>query len=243
MHSVWTVWRREWAACFLSPIAYVTLVMFLLLVNWTFWNAVGRHTGEVASLPLLWCVSVMLWLPMLVMVVTMRLFAEERRTGTLETLLTAPVSEWEIILGKYAGAVSFVVVVLVPAAAGLALLYAMSPGIRTLDGGSVVGAMLILLLVTLFCVALGLFCSLFTRNQIIAAISCLSGIVFPLLTGYFIKWLPFGSDRLVDYLLLESHVEDFARGSVDIRIVVLYLSATLFVLFASVRVLESRRWR
>jgi ABC-2 type transport system permease protein len=238
-----TLWAREWAACFLSPIAYVTMVMFLLLSTWTFWSAVERHTGDTAPLAFLWCMSICLWLPVLITVITMRLFAEEQRSGTIETLMTAPVTEWQVVLGKYAGALSFLLVVLAPTVASVLVLYALSPGIRVLDLGGLAGAVLILLLVSLLCTALGLMFSVFTKNQIIAAITCFCGIVFPLLTGYFVKLLPFGSDRLVDYLWIENHLEDFSRGSVDIRTVALYLSATLFVLFLSVRVLESRKWR
>ncbi|MDI6775033.1 MAG: ABC transporter permease subunit [Verrucomicrobiota bacterium] len=238
-----TLWKREWTACFLSPIAYVTMVMFLLLANWTFWNAVERHTGEVASLPLLWCMSVALWLPILITVITMRLFAEERRSGTIETLMTAPVTEWQVVLGKYAGALSFLLAVIAPTAASTIALYALSPGLRALNLGGLAGAALILLLLSLLCVAIGLLFSMTTRNQIIAAITCFCGIILPLLSGYLVKLLPFGSDRLVDYLLLEHHLEDFSRGSVDIRTVALYVSGTLFALFLAARALESRKWR
>ena len=243
MRNLLTLWQREWAACFLSPIAYVTMVMSLLMSNWIFWTAVERHTGDVECLSLLWCMSVCLGLPILITVITMRLFAEERRSGTLETLMTAPVTEWQIVLGKYAGALSFLLVVIAPTGLSVLVLYGMSPGLRNPDYGGLAGSGLILLLISGFCVALGLLCSLMTRNQIIAGILCFCGIILPPMTGYFVKLLPFGSDRLVDYLLLEHHLDDFARGWIDIRTIILYVSATLFVLFLAVRVLESRKWR
>lgn len=243
MRNFLAIWQREWTACFLSPIAYVTMVMFLLLSNWTFWNAVDRRGNESEPLVLLWCMSICLWLPVLITVITMRLFAEEKRSGTIETLLTAPVTEWQVVMGKYAGALSFLIVVVAPALFSIFVLYWMSPGIRDLDGGAVCGGMLILALISLLCVALGLLISLLTSHQISAAISCFCGIVLPLLAGYLIRFLPFGSDRLVDYLLLENHLDDFARGAVDLRILALYLSSTLFVLFLCARALEFRKWK
>ena len=80
-------------------------------------------------------------------------------------------------------------------------------------------------------------------NQIIAAICCFCAIVLPLLAGYLLTFLPFGSDALTQQLLLENHIVDFARGSVDARAVVMYLSGTLLMLFIAVRIIESRRWR
>lgn len=243
MRNLFAIWHREWTACFLSPIAYVTMVMFLFVSNWTFWYGIEQHSGEVVSLPLLWSLSVCLWMPILITVITMRLFAEERRSGTIETLMTAPVTEWQVVLGKYAGALSFLIAVVAPSFMSILSLSWLCPGIHGLDTGAVWGSVLILLLVAILCAAIGALASLMTRNQIIAAICCFCAIVVPLMAGYLIRLLPFGSDRMVDYLLLENHLEDFARGSVDIRVVMLYVSSTVFVLFLGVRVLESRKWR
>ena len=243
MRSVFTIWRREISACFLSPIAYVTMIVFLLLSSWTFWNAVSSRIGAMESLPFLMTMSILFWFPVLVAVVTMRLFAEERRSGTLETLLTAPVTEAALVAGKYAGSVMFLIIVIAPAFSSIYILARLSPGIQSLDGGALAGGMIIVMMMTALCASIGLLISIVTKNQIIAFICCFCGILIPLVIGRFIKILPFGSDILVDYLSLEIHLLDFSKGSVDMRPVVLYATLTVFFLFVSVRVLESRRWR
>ena len=82
-----------------------------------------------------------------------------------------------------------------------------------------------------------------TKNQIVAAICCFCAVCIPFLFTYLVVVLPVGSDKIVEYLSTETHILDFARGSVDMRPVVMYVSGTVFVLFTAVRVLESRRWR
>ncbi len=243
MRSFITIWRREVSACFLSPVAYVTMIVFLLLSSWTFWNATSSRIGEMESLPFLLMMSILFWFPVLIAVVTMRLFAEERRSGTLETLLTAPVTETALVAGKYLGALTFLVAVVAPAFSSIYILEQLCPGVQSLDGGALAGGAIILFLMTALCASIGLLISIITKNQIIAFICCFCGILIPLVIGRFIKLLPFGSDVLVDYLSLETHLLDFAGGSADMRPVVLYVTLTGFFLFVSVRVLESRRWR
>ena len=92
------------------------------------------------------------------------------------------------------------------------------------------------------CIGIGLLVSLMTRNQIIAAICSFCAIWFVLLFGWLMSALPFGLEGLADYLSAMNHIEDFVRGSIDTRPLVLYVSGTVFTLFLSVRVLESRRW-
>jgi ABC-2 type transport system permease protein len=244
MRTFLILWRRELAACFLSPVAYVTMVVFLSMAGWVFLQMVEGHAGSNQPLPeLLYKVLVFFWLPILVTVITMRLFAEEKRSGALEVLMTAPVSESQVVWGKYAGAMSFLVVVALPVVAGLFILRAMSPGIAFIDVGSLLAGGLILLLLSALAVSIGLLVSLMTRNQIVAAICCFCGVLLPLLAGYLVVMLPFGSRELAERLSAETHLLEFARGSIDTRPIVLYVSMTAFVLFAAVKGLESRRWK
>lgn len=244
MQNFATIWRREMSACFLSSVAYVTMVVFLAAAGWVFLQLVEGHVGTTERLPvLLFKVITFFWLPILVTLITMRLFAEEKRSGTLEALMTAPVTELEVVLGKFAGALTFFLVVTLPAIACLYILAAMSPGISGVDNGAVLGGSLIVLLMGAFCTSIGLLMSLLTRNQIVAAVCCFCGVLIPLLTGHLVSLLPLGSENVLKYVSAEIHILDFARGSVDTRPIVLYLSGTAFMLFAAVRLLESRRWR
>ncbi len=241
MRKFFVIWFRELGACFLSPVAYVTMVAFLLLANWTFWHVVETQIGRVESLPSLLVMSMVLWLPVLATLVTMRLFAEEKRQGTLEILLTAPVTEWQVALGKYAGALSFVVIALAPSMGALYALTALAPSLPAPDAGAMAGGGVILFLLAAYCVAIGMFFSLLTRNQIIAAVCGFGGMVIPPLSGYLLSLSPFGPERLIRRLAVEDHLLDFARGVLDLGTTVLYVSGVLLLLFFSTRVLMLRR--
>ena len=242
MRNGFTIFKREFSSLFLSPVAYVTASVFVAASGWTFLQAVKSKVGSDDSVALILLVAILLWLPILVMVVCMRLFAEEKRSGTIETLMTAPVSEVGVVLGKYASALLFTWIVVAPALSSVYWLARVSPGIEGVDHFAVAGGGIILALVTACCVAIGLLVSLLTRNQIVAAICCFVAICLP----FFVKSLavatPFFRDGVVEYISLEAHVIGFAAGYIDLHVVVLYLSVTVLMLFASIRVLESRRW-
>jgi len=237
------IWRRELAACFLSPVAYVTMVSFVSVSAFTFLAQVTRNAGTSDPLSVLLFASIIVWLTILVSVITMRLFAEEKSSGTLEALMTAPVTDAEVVLGKYAGALTFVTIVVAPAVACIFILASLSPGIVSVDAGAVTGGCIIIFLVSALSVAVGLLVSLMTRNQIVAAIACFVAIWCVLLFGWLVSSVPGVPPKLAAHLSAMSQIEDFARGSVDTRPVVLYVSCTGFVLFAAVRLLESRRWK
>lgn len=243
MRTFLVIWRRELGSCFLSPVAYVTMVAFVSVSAFTFLAQVTRSAGTNDPLSVLLFASIIVWLTILVSVVTMRLFAEEKRSGTLETLMTAPVTDAEVVLGKYAGALVFVSVMVAPAVACVFILCALSPGIESVDVGAVTGGCLIIFLVTALSVAVGLLVSLMTRNQIVAAIACFVAVWFVLLFGWLVSSVPGVPPKLAAHLSAMGQIEDFARGSVDTRPIVLYLSCTAFVLFAAVRLLEYRRWK
>jgi len=238
-----TLWRRELTSCFLSPVAYVTLVIFLCVSGWLFVQAAEGRAGSIESLEVLLFMAIFFWVPILTTVISMRLFSEEKRLGTLETLMTAPVTDTEVILGKYAGALTFLFIVVYPAVSDIYILRILSPGAPPVDTGGIIGGCLMLALVSAASVALGLLVSLLTKNQIVAAICIFCAVWAPFFLKPMVSVLPFGSEKVLDYLSIETHIMDFARGSVDTRPVVLYLSWTVFILFAAVRLLEVRRWK
>lgn len=188
-------------------------------------------------------VSILFFSPILITVVTMRLFSEEKRSGTLETLLTAPVTETELVLGKYFGAFSFLVLVLSMALSAVYILQFLSPGLTSVDSGAFLGCAIAVLLFSGYCAAIGLLASLLTSNQVVAAICCFCGTLVPLLGPMILPYLPFCGDGVVQYFSVPDQVADFAMGSIDFRPLVLYSTLIIFVLFLSVQLLESRRWR
>ena len=242
MRDCLTILRRELGSLFLSPVAYVTAVVFIAASAWTFLQAAEVKVGSDDSIVLILLVSILLWMPILVTVVCMRLFAEEKRSGTLEMLMTAPGSETAVILGKYASALLFVWLVLAPAVASLYWLAYVSPGLEQVDHFSVAGGCLVLALITACCVAMGLLVSLLTRNQIVAAICCFAAICIPFFAKPLAASVPIIRDGVVEYLSIEAHLVLFASGGLSLQVGVLYLSVVVLLLFASVRILESRRW-
>jgi len=250
MRTFFVLWRRELASCFLSPVAYITMIVFLLLAALSFVGGTWINMDSREPLPKLLTFSIAYWLPILIAVTSMRLFAEENRSGTIETLLTAPVTEAAVVFGKYAGALVFLCLVLIPPLASVFILAAVSPGLTVswqpaatvLDLGGLFGGVLILVLLTAQCLAIGLLASVLTRNQIVAAITCILATCAPLIVEFASSlFLPGGSAAL-RYLSVTAHLDAFSQGSIDTRIIALYLAGTLYPLFLATRLLEARRW-
>lgn len=245
MRNFLIIWRRELAACFLSPIAYITLIIFLIFTGGTFLFSVLRHEGEAEFISVLAFSSLTLWLTILASVVCMRLFAEEAKHGTLEMLMTIPVTEFEIVMGKYAGAITFMCFASVPVVYSIPLIAWLAPGmsVSQLDAGAIVGGCGILFLLINLYTAIGILFSLLTRNQIVAALATFCFIWLVLLTGWFISFIPWIPSWFINYISITTHVEEWSRGTIDTRALGLLLSITVFLLFMSVRVLEFKRWR
>jgi ABC-2 type transport system permease protein len=257
MKNSLTIAGKELQAYFVQPIAYVVMAVFLLLGGWFFFVLVRRFDllfhiysamnnpqglsqlnliDSVLS-PLLQDLSIVLVI--LVPAITMRSFAEEKRTGTYELLLTAPIRTGEIVAGKFIAAAAFVLIMI-----GLAGIY---PLILAIFGNPEIGVMasayLGISLLAISFVSVGLFTSSLTQNQIIAAISCF-GV---LLLMYVISWpADLGGvtlGKVLRYLALPEHFGQMLKGVIDTRDVVYFLSVILVALFLTQRSVESARWR
>lgn len=245
MRKFFAIWWRELSASFMSPVAYVTMVLFLMISGYTFVFGVNQNNGTTESVVTLLYGAVLIWLTFLVSVVCMRMFAEERRSGTIETLTTVPITETQIVLGKYAGGISFLLLVSVPAVAFVFILDYFSPGIKGVDIGCMLGGLLILALVIASCTAAGTVISLLTRNMIVSFIAISCGIWSLLLFGDMVTSIP-GLDipsGSVWIYSVGSQLDEFSRGSIDLRAIVMHVSGTAFMLFVAIRLLESRRWQ
>lgn len=248
MSPFFHLWRREMGSYFRTSIAYVVGVFFLLITGFSFWMlasrlARGATEGDLTSTLF---GSSWFWLGMLIVspLLTMRLFAEERRMGTLETLMTAPVTETEVVLAKFAGAYSTFLLLWLPTLAYGAILKACGAQWPPLDWGPVATGYLGTALVGAFFLAVGLLCSLMTRHQVVAAMACLA-VLGLLLSGGLLA-SPFHVERIqqvAQFFSAPLHMMDFAAGTIDTRAVVWYLSATVLLLFISIRILEARRLR
>jgi ABC-2 type transport system permease protein len=248
MSTFWCLLKREVRVCFLSPIAFVVMFFFWMLSGGNFcWLLLNLAHGEPLMMgsQMLFGGVLSMSLPVIVPLITMRLFAEERKLGTLESLLTTSVRVPELVLAKFFGALVFYAVLWAPVLvyAGIQRHLSPSEGIPFPDAGALfAGALGIMLVGSLF-VAVGVLMSSLTANQIVAAISGFA----VLCGGFFVMmYLAFTAQDPLLKLLGQSfstyaHLLEFARGTVDSRVVVLYLSYTVFFLFAAVKVVESKR--
>jgi ABC-2 type transport system permease protein len=246
--------RRELSAYFLSPIAYVVLAVFLAVTGHLFYLTLVQltaHGPQGIAYPLQlvltdnWFWLVFLFIPPLL---TMRLLAEERSSGTLEMLLTAPVRDWQVVLSKYLACLLFYLFLWLPTLTYVPILLDLDwkhwqAGV---DPGPLLSSYLGIALAGAMFLALGLFISSLVRSQLVAALIALACSLPFLVAGFWRPEMDTGSlgYRLLFFLTVPLHFErNFTRGVVDSRQLVLYLSVTLFCLFLTVRSLESRRWR
>lgn len=235
--NTWTFTVKEVRGFFNSAVAYVVLTLFLLIAGWFFSTSLFL-VGQ-ADLRELFSVVIPLIFLFFIPALTMRVIAEEKKSGTIELLVTMPVRDIEIVLGKY-----FAAVILV--AAGLALTFAYPLTISILgnpDGGALIGGYLGLLLMGAAYVAIGMFTSGLTQNQIIAFII---GFVIIFALYMFDKMLMFVPPSLasvLEYASVNYHFQNLERGVIDSRNIVYYVSLIVLFLFLSVRTLEARKWR
>lgn len=235
--------RREWLSYFFSPLGYIVLAAFWFVNGFIFVNILGflnqRGSQSVNPLALVFT-NTYIWLFMLFFIpaITMRLISEERKSGAIETLLTSPVSEATIVLGKFAAAFAFYAALWLPMIAYAMILSAFSK----VDWGIVAAALLAVMLLGAFFLAVGTFASSLSKNQIIAAI-----LAFVMLIVIFSMGLlqslandPAWKDAL-GYLNLWDHMDEFARGVVDTRRIVYYASAAALFLFLAQSSLEVKK--
>lgn len=254
MLALLTLIRREFSAYFLSPIAYVTLAVFLLVTGHLFYLTMTALT-ETDAVGIEYPMQRLLgdekfWLVFLLIppLLTMRLLAEERGSGTLEMLLTAPIRDWHVVAGKYIGSIMFYCVLWVPTLVYLPVLLNVDwatwqpridywPVVTTYIGAFFAGAMFL---------AIGLFVSSLVKSQLVAAqISLLISLVF-VVAAFWRPDLDANSlaYKIVQFISVPEHFRrDFTRGVIDTRNLVLYASVTLFCLFLTARSLEARRLR
>jgi len=236
LRNVLTLFRRELNASFLSPMAYVAATFFLF-ISGLFFYKILEVTREVTLRYALDSVS--FFLMCVTPLVTMRLLAEERKSGTMETLMTAPVTDVQVVLGKFLGAMGFIVAILAPTGVYVvALSFVGEP-----DYGAIISAYLGMLLMGALFVSIGLFVSSLTSNQIVAAIVTFISLICLWIAGGFSIGTSGHLNAFLDYVGLLNHLQAFSKGIIDTRDVVYYLTLTAYFLFLSVRSLETRKWR
>lgn len=250
MRNIWTIAKREYKHLFISPIAYVVAFMIFLILGILFYsniaiasaqqfNGAGGYVPDITIVlgPL---VTILLFTtPAL----TMRTLADEQRMGTLELLLTAPVRDWELVVGKWLGAFLFYVTVLaVTWIYPITLNFMVKPGI---DQGLMVAGYLGLFLLMSSLVAIGVMVSSFFSNQIAAFFGTLGILLVLWLISFPVQQGAGGTGAdILNYLDMQSHYfNTFLTGVVELKDVLYYLSVTILALFIGTLSIEMRRWR
>lgn len=247
VRNTWAIAQRELLAIFVSPIAYVMLFVALLINGFSFYllasffSAQSSMSANASPIQSFFGGTTLFYIPLLLLtpIATMRLLAEETRSGTLETLLTAPVTEMQVVLGKYlAGLALFF------ALWGPVLLYVVvSAQYGAVDWGVIASSFLGLVGIGAHYVAVGLLMSALARSQIVAAALTflVLGLLFIAGFGEFV-FEDESRRQLFAYVNLWTHMESFSKGIVDTRHLAYYASVSVLCIFFAVRTVEARRW-
>ncbi len=259
MSNVLAMFQKEMRTYFTSPIAYALGVVFLLISGYFFYGILSSfvdfamraafqaqyyrmpvptlNVNEMAIRPLFQNLSIILifMLPM----ITMRLLSEEKRSGTIELLYTSPITKIQTILGKYLAALALYIIMILLTMAHLAFFFIYGNP----EPGPVISAYLGVLLMGAAFLSIGLLISSLTENQIIAAVVGFGVFLLLWAIGWLSSFVAPGLGKILSYLSIFEHFDDFAKGVIDTRDIVFYLSFIFFGLYLTYRSLESSRWR
>lgn len=233
MSNVMVIFKKEMRAYFTSPIAYFVLTIFLVFCGIFF--ALPLFLNNQASMR--GAFSVILYaFTLFVPAITMRLISEEKKTGTFELLVTMPVSDVQVILGKFLAAVALLMV-----AVGMTVTYAITVAfLGDVDGGEILTGYIGLALLGSAYIAVGVCASSFTENQIVAFLVSLAVILFLTFIDKLLSFLPLGGANFFEYLGAEFHFRNIERGVLDTRDLVYYASLIFLGLYFSVLALQRR---
>ncbi len=237
MRNLLVIAGKELRSYFVSPVAYVIVAFWLVAIGFFFWRSVDI-TSEASLRNTFGVVTILLLL--ISPALTMRLLAEELRTGTLELLLTAPVRDWSVVIGKFLGALGLYLAMM-----GLTLFY---PLLLVLlggdpDWGPIWSGYFGLVLLGMAFLAVGLFASSLTSNQMVSAVIAFVILLILFVIGQIAGGVAQGLSDFLTQFSLSDRYDPFERGIIDLKDVVFYLTFTAVVLFLTVQVVEGRRYR
>ena len=250
MRKFFVLLSREVRSYFYSPVAYIVLVFFLLVSGVDFYFQLsfmnGRPVGY--SVQEAFFNSVFFWFAFVLIfpLITMRLFAEEFKLGTIEPLMTAPVRDWQVVLSKFFGALVFYIVLWIPTLLYFAIFQAVTKQPAAGSMGAYLGSYLMLLLLGMFYTSIGCLASVLTKNQIVAAIIsfCVITLLFFLgLVSFVLQEISSTTRQLLGYFSAIEQMGTLSRGEIDTRPMVLYISMTIVTLVLTHQAFQSRKWR
>ena len=250
MQSYLTLTRRELASYFVSWIGYVIIAAAAFLIGLSYVALLGLLRLQASPVPVteVFYATDFFWLIMLpaAPVITMRVFALEKSSGTFETLMTTPVGDLQVVLAKFTAALVFYFAMWTPLLGCTFSLRYFTHDPSAWDPGALGGTMIGIVLLGCLFLSVGCLGSALTRNQIVAVMISSAGVIGLFMMNWLLDRVELSAGWLGQAaycVALVDHMQDFARGVVDTRAVVFCLSLTAFFLFLTLRVVESRRWR
>lgn len=250
MRVFWTLWKREVSSAFQTPMAWVVLFFLLLVTGFNFYAGVSvlNHGPTEVTVVESFFNTIFFWFVFLLLfpLLTMRLFSEEYRSGTIEPLMTAPVRDIQVVMAKFFGVLFLYCVLWVPTGLYFLIFWWQTHLQAAGAVGAYFGAYLLLLLMGAFYLSIGCLCSSLTRHQISAAVMTFSLVSLVFLTGL-LSFLSGQVGTLVRSICITfspiDQMTEFSHGLYDTRPVIWYLVMTGLCLFLTVQSFQSRRWR
>jgi ABC-2 type transport system permease protein len=233
--NVLTIYRREVRSYFNSPVAYVVIVVFLAIIGWFFTS--NLFLMNAASMRIVFELVPLVFL-FFIPAITMRLLAEEKKAGTIELLATKPVRDVEIVLGKFLAAWMLLAAALVPTLIYLITMLALGKP----DVGPILTGYLGLMLMGAVYIGIGIFASSLTENQIIAFIISFLIVLALFMMDKVLIFVPAGLTSTVEFLGIDYHFSNIARGVIDTRNIIYFASLIVFSLILATVSLERRKW-
>ncbi len=250
MKTFLTLLNREVKSFFYSPIAYVVLFYFLFLSGYNFYFQVSIINGYPTEVTIVeaFFMPALFWFPFVLSfpLITMRAYSEEYRMGTFETLTTAPVTDWQVVLAKFFGVLVFYCILWTPTLCSFAAFQYITGRMAANAAGAYWGSYLLLLLIGSFYISIGCLASALTKDQINAATISFSTITILLFLGFLPDVMNITAPAIKDifsYISAVQHMQDFSKGLIDSRPIVWYLTMTALIMFLTLQVFQYRKWK
>lgn len=245
-----TLLNREVKSFFYSPIAYVVLFYFLFLSGFNFYTQVSVMNGYPTEISVVeaFFMPALFWFPFVLSfpLITMRVYSEEFRMGTFETLTTAPVTDAQVVAAKFFGVLIFYIILWLPTLCSFAAFQYITGKIAANAAGAYWGTYLLLFLMGCFYISIGCLASALTKDQINAATISFTTITVMLFIGFLPDVMNITAPAIKDlfsYVSTIQHMQDFSKGLIDSRPIVWYLSMTALVSFLTLQVFQYRKWK
>jgi ABC-2 type transport system permease protein len=235
MNNILTIYKKELKSYFYSPVAYIVIVVFLIITGWFFTSSLFvagvismRNVFDMIPFILLFFIPA----------ISMRTFSEEKKAGTIELLLTKPVTDFEIVLGKFFSTLSLAALTFIPT-----IIYAITlKFLGPVDIGSIFSAYLGLILMSGIYISIGLFCSSLTENQVVAFIISFLIIFALFMMNKILMFVPTPLVSIIEYISSDYHFSSITRGVIDTKDLIYYFSGIYIMLLLTKTSLEGRKW-